>query len=116
MVTKKLIAVIIIVVLSLSSLFAGTTGKITGIIKDKENGEPAAGVNVLIEGTRLGAATDLDGVYTILNIPPGIYNIQAMMIDFKTITKTQIQVFADRTTRIDFDLEIAIIEGETIEV
>ncbi len=116
MITKKLLAACMLFLLTYSYLYAGTTGKITGIIKDKENGEPAPGVNVLIEGTRLGAATDLDGVYIILNIPPGRYNVQAIMIGFKTITKTEIQVFTDRTTRVDFDLEISIIEGETIEV
>ncbi|MBU0711790.1 carboxypeptidase-like regulatory domain-containing protein, partial [bacterium] len=47
-------------------LFAGTSGKISGTVVDKESGEPLAGVNVLVEGTSMGAATDADGYYAIL--------------------------------------------------
>jgi len=116
MVANKITAVLIIFLFTGSYLLAGTTGKITGIIKDKDTGEPVPGVNVIIEGTRLGAATDLEGIYIILNVPPGTYNIQAMMVGFITITQSEIQVYADRTTRADFELELSIIEGETIEV
>ena len=48
--------------------FAGTTGKIAGTVKDAQSGEPLAGVNVFLEGTSLGAATDVDGTYFIINI------------------------------------------------
>ena len=116
MLAKKLTAGLLIFLLSCSFLYAGTTGKITGLIRDKETGQPVPGADVIIAGTLLGAATDLDGVYIILNVPPGMYNVQALMIGFKTVTQSEVQVFTDRTTRADFDLEIAIIEGETIEV
>ncbi|MBK7980439.1 MAG: carboxypeptidase-like regulatory domain-containing protein [Ignavibacteriae bacterium] len=51
-------------------LFGGVTGKISGVIKDSQTGEPLIGANILIEGTNLGAATDVNGNYVILNIPP----------------------------------------------
>lgn len=97
-------------------MFAGTTGKIYGIIKDNENGEPLVGVNVVVEGTRLGASTDLDGIYIIMNVPPGVYTVQAIMLGYKTVTQENVQVSVDLTSRADFNLETSIIEGETIVV
>ena len=51
--------VLIICCTVLQTVFAGTTGKLTGAITIKDTGEPLVGANVLIEGTGLGAATDL---------------------------------------------------------
>lgn len=52
-------------------LYAGTTGKIAGRVLDSQTNEPLIGANVSVKGTFLGAATDVDGFYTINNIPPG---------------------------------------------
>lgn len=101
---------------SFNTLLAGTTGKISGMIKDKDNNEPLIGVNVVVEGTVLGAATHHNGVFTIINIPPGIYNLKAMMIGYKTVTLENIQVFTDMTSSANFELESSIIEGETVVV
>ena len=51
-----------------SFLIAGTTGKISGTVVDKETGEPLIGCNVMVDGTALGAASHIDGTYFILNI------------------------------------------------
>ena len=47
-------------------LMGGTTGKLVGVITDKSSGEPLPGVNILIENTFLGGATDVDGTFLIL--------------------------------------------------
>ena len=60
-------------------LYAGTTGKISGIIKD-DQGSPLPGANVIVEGTRLGAVADADGSYFIINILPGRYTLTASLI------------------------------------
>jgi hypothetical protein len=59
---------------------AGTTGKIAGEVKDAQTGEALAGANVVIEGTTSGAATNVDGYYAILNVPPGKYTVYASAI------------------------------------
>ena len=102
MAVRNLIAVLTICFLAGSSLYAGTTGKITGVITDKENGQPVPGVNVIVEGTLLGAATDMDGVYIILNIPPGTYTIQAVQLDDK---KLPIYVMVACTGSLEWKLE-----------
>ena len=53
---------------------AGVTGKIAGLVKDKDTGEALPGANVIIEGTNRGAAADADGNYIMINVPPGTYN------------------------------------------
>ena len=63
------IYILILMILALPlNLFAGTTGKLAGRVLDADTGEPVVGANVIIEGTYLGAAADVDGYYFINNI------------------------------------------------
>lgn len=100
-----------------ASVMASTTGKIAGIIKDASTGEPLPGVNVVVEGTMLGAASDLDGFYVILNIPPGQYTLNVSMVGYATAIVREVRVNIDQTTSIDIDLREETLEsGETITV
>jgi hypothetical protein len=99
------------------NLRAGTTGKLVGRVTDVSTDEPLAGVNVIIENTSLGAATDLDGYYMIIGIPPGSYAILASYISYQDTRVTGVQINIDKTTTIDFKLSPTTMElGETIEV
>jgi hypothetical protein len=95
---------------------AGNTGKIAGKITDSVTGEPLPSANVIIEGTTLGASTDLDGNYVILNVPPGLYNVTASYIGYKKTQVTDVRVNVDFTTNVNFALEAGEIELETIVV
>ena len=101
-------------------MFAGNTtlagGKITGKIVDKETGEPLIGVNVIINNMSLGAATDFEGDYVIINVPPGTYSITASFIGFKSITITDVNVIVNRTSKVDFVMGSATIEQEEIVI
>jgi len=97
-------------------VFAGITGKIIGKITDAQTGDPLPGANVIIEGTNLGAASDVKGAYFIINIPPGTYNVRAAMMGYKTITKTEVRVSIDLISTVDFALEATVIEGEEVVV
>lgn len=98
-------------------IFGGTTGKIVGVVKDKTSREGLIGVNILLEGTTLGATTDLDGSYLILNVPPGIYTLSFQYIGYRELQKANVQVSVDFTTTINVELEEATVElGETIQV
>lgn len=99
--------------LSISNAFyAGTTGKIAGVVEDAATGEPIIGCNILIVGTQTGAATDLNGQYYILNIPPGKYSVRASMVGYRTYVIDNVQVRADLTTQIDFKMEVASVQIE----
>ena len=93
-------------------LYAGTVGKIAGRVFDAENSQPLVAVDVYIEELETGGATDLDGYYFILNIPPGTYDVEASMIGYRPEVKQSVRVFADQTVYVDFKLEPTIIEIE----
>ena len=73
------IAVLMLTLLT-STLFAGTTGKISGVVVDAGNGEPLPGVAVQLEGTTIGAQTNINGEYVILNIPPKTYTVKVRLV------------------------------------
>jgi len=98
------------------NLFSGTTGKIVGKIIDKDTGEPLVAANVVIKGETMGAATDEDGYYIILNVPPGVYTLQAIYIGYATSEVKDVVVKVDLTTQINFKMSAANFEGETVVV
>lgn len=98
-----------------TAALGGTTGKLAGRVTDKAK-QPLPGANIVINGTQLGAVSDLDGYYTILNIPPGRYQVRYAFIGYKTMTVSQILVTTDHTTTQDIQLEQSVIEGESVQV
>lgn len=111
------ILILITVLISSVSIFAGTTGKIVGHVNDKETGEPIVGANIIIEGTYLGAATDLDGFYSISNIPPGEYRVIFSAVGYQKIIVEKVLVKIDLTTNVDMQLGSAVIQlGQDVVV
>lgn len=97
------------------SLLAQVSGKLTGIVKDV-NGEPLVGANVIVEGTTLGAATDFEGRYTILNIRAGTYTVKFGYIGYKSQRVEGVRISADQTKILDAVLEPEVIQGEEVVV
>lgn len=95
---------------------AGTTGKIAGAVTNSDTGEPLAGVNILLEGTNRGAASDLDGVYYIINVSPGTYTMVVSAVGFARQEITDVHVAVDRTTTINIRLRPSVIQGEEVTV
>lgn len=97
--------------------FAGTTGKIAGKVTDKKSGEPLLGVNITVADTRLGAVTDFDGNFIILQVPPGIYTVRASLIGYQEMIYENVRVSIDLTTRLDFQpAEIVLELGQNVTV
>ncbi len=97
-------------------IYAGTTGKLAGTIKDAQTGEPLVGANVMIEGTNFGAATNADGEYVILNIAPGRYNIKFSFIGYETIVMQDVSIAVDQTTLLPVQLNSQSIQVDEIVV
>ncbi len=111
---KLLLAIMLI---CWSNTFAGTTGKISGRVIDAETKEPLYGVNVVLVGTNYGAATDMDGEFYMINLPPGQYTIKATMIGYNPQIIEKVRVQVDLTTKIDFELSsTAISLGQEITI
>ncbi len=98
------------------TVWAGTTGKIAGVIKDKDTGERLPGVTVVIQGTTMGAAANENGEYFILNVVPGVYTLRASLIGYTPVEVDQVSVSLDLTTTIDFELAPQPVEVEGITV
>jgi len=95
--------------------WAGQTGKIAGTIIDTSTNEPIPGVNIVLVGTTMGAATGLQGEYVILNVPPGTYALRASMIGYASQKVVNVKVSIDLTTRIEIQLsEEALAMDEVV--
>ena len=112
---NKFLQFFLIALFITSVVFGGTTGKIRGTVTEK-NGEPLPGANVTIEGTTLGASTALNGEFIILLVPPGVHSLNVSMMGFKSSIIHDIKVEIDRTITVNFVLEEAVIEGETVVI
>ena len=108
----KIISQIFLSLLIISNqiVFAGTTGRLAGRVTDTATGEPLPFVNVVIMGTTMGAATDIDGYYSIINVPPGNYVVKASAIGYNNVSFQDVKVSIDLTTTIDFQLAEASVE------
>jgi len=99
-----------------STTIAHTAGKISGTVKDKKTQESLIGVNIIVSGTTLGASTDINGDYVILNVPPGEYNITASSVGYARMTQTEVRVRMDQTTTLDFDLTEDIVQAQEVVI
>ncbi len=66
-----------------SGLLLAQSGSITGLVTDAENNDPLLGANVIVEGTTMGAATDINGNYAIQNVPVGAVTIMVSYIGYE---------------------------------
>jgi len=113
---RRVLFCFLVVLLLVAMLLAGSVGKISGTVVDQKNGEPLEGVNILIEGTIFGAATDDQGYFSIVSVPPGLYNARASYIGYKEMLVKGVRVHSDLTTEINFQLEQTVLEGEVVTV
>jgi outer membrane receptor protein involved in Fe transport len=97
-------------------IYAGTTGKLTGKVTDATSNEPLIGTNIVIIGTNLGAAADIQGNYFILNVPPGTYQVKATQIGYSPTTIQNVKISVDQTTRIDFKLGEQVVQLQNVVV
>lgn len=115
MVKKVLFLFFCFLFFSLNAI-AGTTGKLAGTVKDGETGEPIPGVNVVAEGTGLGAATDVNGNYVVNNLQPGSYTVTFSAVGYQKKQFVDVKIAVDFTTRIDVTLLPQSITLETVVV
>ena len=114
---QQLVFLILVFSLLLNFAFAGQTGKIVGKVYDSISKEPLPGVNVVLEGTTMGAACNLDGQFMIIGVPPGTYVVKAEMMGYTPYRIENVKVNTDKTTSLDFPLSITILDvGASVTV
>jgi len=95
--------------------WAGTTGKIAGRVLDAQK-KPLVGANVSIPALRTGAVSDEEGRYSILNVPPGRYDVRFALLGYGPVVTTGVNVSSDQTTRLDATLAEAAVEMKEVVV
>ena len=111
--SRRILTIVLILLPIL--MYGQTSGKISGKVADAD-GNPLAGANIVIEGTSLGAASNQEGAFVILDVPVGTYTVRCDYIGFSALKISNVSVSSNLTTTQDFGLVKSAIEGQVVEV
>ena len=107
-------AVVALVCLTHGLAAQGTTGQISGVVKD-EQGQGVAAVRITATNKATGATrsttTNATGAYTLAGLTPGAHTVTAAFIGFKRISR-ELQVSGD--TKLDLTLEVQSLQAVTV--
>ena len=90
-------------------------GTISGFVSEAETGEALAGANVMIKGTDMGTATNLDGYYVLSNVRAGTFELQVTYIGYRTV-ELAVTVNGGLSQRHDVEMAPETLTAEAIEV
>ena len=93
-----------------------STGSIAGKVIDSGTHQPLIGANVMIADTELGTSCDMDGVFTLSNIPVGSYIVTVSMIGYSAISRANVNIYSQRQTPMKFYLNPAVLESDVVTV
>lgn len=103
-ISTNLLASLVFLLLS-AAVFAQTgVGKMSGKVIDADTKEPLIGANIILLNTNLGAATDIDGNYFILNITPGTYEVRVSYVGYALKTIQEVRIVANITYELNVEL------------
>ncbi len=111
----KFILILITLLIGAGVINAQTSGKLAGKVLD-EDGNPLIAANITLENTMMGAATDVDGYYSIINVRAGYYNVRVQYIGYQTKVIQKVKINPDQTTKLDVTLVPEVIKGEEVVV
>jgi len=102
---KRIYTVLFGLLLITSFSFAQTgVGKISGKIIDAATKEPLVGANIVILNTDWGAASNIEGEYFILNVPPGTYDVRFSYVGYAPKTVQNVRVVGGVTYELNVEL------------
>ncbi|MEJ2635947.1 MAG: carboxypeptidase-like regulatory domain-containing protein [Calditrichia bacterium] len=121
---KSRIYVIIVLGALIRTFFTGAAfaqrntpgGSIEGKLLDRETRAPLIGANITIDRTVIGAATDMDGNFTISGVPAGSYTLTFSYIGYESFSRTDIIVRPRRITFVEAELRPSSVESEEVVV
>lgn len=89
---------------------------VKGVVRDGRSREPLPFVNVLLEGTTQGATTDINGLFTVENVKPGLYNVVASSVGYLRRVVPEVQVGTARPVELEILLEASATELKEVEI
>jgi hypothetical protein len=110
--------------LLLGTLKAQNTGVLSGSVRDKTTQEALIGATVRLDGTELGAVTDLDGNFRIAGIPVKSYNVSATYLGYSALTKFNVVITSGNINQLTFELlpdsktigEVVVSENKSVRI
>ncbi|MBI4722872.1 MAG: TonB-dependent receptor [Candidatus Stahlbacteria bacterium] len=114
---KKVIVFIVPIFICQSMAWAELTSVIKGNVRAVNTRLPLVGTNIVVLDTKLGAATDTFGNFIIPNVPVGTYRLEATMLGYTSIVKTDVVVSTGRATFVEVNLNEApiVLKGITVK-
>ncbi|MFA6617766.1 MAG: TonB-dependent receptor [Candidatus Neomarinimicrobiota bacterium] len=109
---KSILQILLLGIAGMATALAAT---VSGFISNYNDGEPIHYANVFLENTSIGAVSNSDGYYIILDVPAGKYTLVASVIGYK-LEKREIEVTASARVKEHFDLETEQIQLQEVIV
>ena len=81
---RKLMLLLACLLASIGLVIAQTPKKVTGVVISEEDDQPVVGASVLVKGTTMGTVTDIDGKFTINDVPSSARTLKISYIGLKT--------------------------------
>ncbi|ERJ72603.1 TonB-dependent receptor plug domain protein [Porphyromonas sp. oral taxon 278 str. W7784] len=100
----KLYYSLLVLLLSVTTLFA-QQGTVKGQVYSTKSNDPLALATVRVQGTSLGARTDVEGRFVISGVKPGFVRLIVTMLGYETTTSAEVQVVGNQTSFIDIGIE-----------
>ena len=102
----KLYYSLLVLLLSVTSLLA-QQGTVKGQVYSTKSNDPLELATVRVQGTSLGARTDVEGRFVISGVKPGFVRLIVTMLGYETTTSAEVQVVGNQTSFIDIALDEA---------
>jgi hypothetical protein len=115
-VLRETLLLAFVILITASSLHADTRGKLSGKITDQRTKEPLIGVNIILAGTTMGAATDFEGNFVILNIPPETYTVRLSGVGYGTKVVREVRISSGETTTLNETLGEEVVVGQEVVI
>lgn len=112
---KKSVLLITLLFLFFQSILLAQTGSVKGHVYENDQKNELAGTNIIIKGTSLGSAADINGGYIIRNIPAGKHTFIVSYIGYISDTVI-VDVLPNKTIEKNFYLSATALEGKTVVV
>ncbi|TAK55156.1 MAG: carboxypeptidase-like regulatory domain-containing protein, partial [Bacteroidetes bacterium] len=108
--------IVILMLVFATISIAGTKGVLEGKVRDKDTDDPIVGVSVLIVGSSIGAATDIEGKFSISNLDAGTYDVRFTSIGYQSTVYRDVTIRPDLKTTIDVSLTSSTVEFKEVEI
>ena len=116
MILSTLLAFLVLPIVPTAVSATPIKGKIIGEITDAATSEPLIGVTVAVQGTALGAMTDLDGYFRVEKVPAGNYDLKITSIGYNEVIIIEVAVTVEDPVEINVGLDAVLYEMQTIRV